>query len=716
MKKNNKILLSIIGIAVLIVAVVGVTYAFFNYTRTGSQNIIKTGRIYFNSEQGTAINLTNLFPVDPTETGVMDDATKVGTVTINVIGDTTYSGGIEYLVSAVNVQNSVGSKQLPISIQVSVEDNNENDPSTSLGTSDTNYFTNRGTSAQTSIYKVLASDVIKNNDQLVVGYIKSGQDGIDGNIVIKAYIDKEKVAISDTYTEGDRYEVISGLSSETLSECVTHLESINYNNYLLTGETLNDFCAGTGTIDGKTFQETLNRGAFDSTSLTYFVNHNIIRYLGQDGTTDEWVNEREVFTTTEWNSLQTNGVSFQVKVEANEGVWVDEPATPDEYFDTVLKLTGTYNTNRTSEDIANCVTYFTNQGANGMLLDGETLEAFCDGTGTLNGDTMQQLLDSGEFPSAIVSYFESINIVSNVQKYVVIRDYDPDGGSDVIIPKKINIKSYQYNTNRTSEDIANCVTYFTNQRWNERLLEGETLESFCDGTGTLEGDTMQQLLDSGEFPSAFASYLESINILTVSGQSKYTVKEIASGAFYRNQLTSVTIPNSVTTIGRINTFYGNPDLTSLTIDMNDIPENFASNSGITSLNELILGNNVTTIGNAAFFDNQLTSVTIPNSVTTIGNDAFSNNQLTSVTIPNSVTTIGINAFFDNQLTSVTIPNSVTTIGNAAFFDNQLTSVIVPNSVINSPWYGENKCHYFDGGVNVTWNDTTILCEEKPPSE
>ena len=324
MIKSKKQSLIVIGVFTLVMLLGTVTYAFFNYTRTGSQNIIKTGRIYFNSEQGTVINLTNLFPVDPTETGVMDDATKVGTVTINVVGDTTYSGGIEYLVSAVNVQNSVGSKQLPISIQVSVEDNNENDPSTSLGTLDADYFTNRGTNAQTSIYKVLATDVIKNNDQLVVGYIKSGQDGVDGNIVIKAYIDKEKVAISDTYTEGDRYEVISGLSSETLSECVTHLESINYNNYLLTGETLNDFCAGTGTIDGKTFQETLDRGAFDSTSLTYFIDHNIIRYLGQDGTTDEWVDERDVFTTGEWNSLQTNGVSFQVKVEANEGVWVEE--------------------------------------------------------------------------------------------------------------------------------------------------------------------------------------------------------------------------------------------------------------------------------------------------------------------------------------------------------------------------------------------------------
>ena len=39
------------------------------------------------------------------------------------------------------------------------------------------------------------------------------------------------------------------------------------------------------------------------------------------------------------------------------------------------------------------------------------------------------------------------------------------------------------------------------------------------------------------------------------------------------------------------------------------------------------------IGNKAFTDNKLTSITIPNSVTTIGEKAFSNNNLTSVIIP-----------------------------------------------------------------------------------
>ena len=145
----------------------------------------------------------------------------------------------------------------------------------------------------------------------------------------------------------------------------------------------------------------------------------------------------------------------------------------------------------------------------------------------------------------------------------------------------------------------------------------------------------------------------------------YNVTELKTvstyGSFeYCSGLTSVTIPNSVTSIG-MNAFNGCSGLTSVTIP-----------------------NSVTTIGDYAFQDcSSLTSVTIPNSVTTIGIFAFSGcSSLTSVTIGNSVTTIGDYAFQDcTGLTSVTIGNSVTTIGEVAFCNcSGLTSVTIPNSV------------------------------------
>jgi len=115
----------------------------------------------------------------------------------------------------------------------------------------------------------------------------------------------------------------------------------------------------------------------------------------------------------------------------------------------------------------------------------------------------------------------------------------------------------------------------------------------------------------------------------------------------------------------------------------------------------IRGKPVAEIWNKAFFNRQLTSVTIPNSVTTIGNLAFEKNRLTSVVIPNSVTYLS--GFKDNQLTSVVIPNSVTSIGSEAFRNNRLTNIAIPNSVktIESMAFSDNQLTSVTIGNSVT---------------
>ncbi len=198
----------------------------------------------------------------------------------------------------------------------------------------------------------------------------------------------------------------------------------------------------------------------------------------------------------------------------------------------------------------------------------------------------------------------------------------------------------------------------------------------------------------------------------------YSVIEINESAFKDcTGLTSITIPNSVTSIGnsvfdnctslkevkmedgdealslgyngdREGLFYDCP-LESLYLGRNLSynTDNEYGNSPfllIETLKEITIGNSVTSIGEYAFWCcTGLTSVTIGSSVTSIGERAFNNcSGLTSITIPNSVTSIGYVAFGGcSGLTSITIPNSVTSIGSSAFYGcTGLTSITIPNSV------------------------------------
>ena len=162
------------------------------------------------------------------------------------------------------------------------------------------------------------------------------------------------------------------------------------------------------------------------------------------------------------------------------------------------------------------------------------------------------------------------------------------------------------------------------------------------------------------------------------------VTTIEGNAFQHcTSLTSVTIPDSVTSI-EVRAFQGCISLRTV-----DIPRSADRISESTFemcewLESVSIPNGVHSIDAFAFKGcRALASVTIPDSVTHIGQSAFEGcTSLTSITIPDSVTSIRDSAFYGcTSLTSVTIPHSVTSIGNHAFRDcDSLTSVTIGNSV------------------------------------
>jgi hypothetical protein len=164
-------------------------------------------------------------------------------------------------------------------------------------------------------------------------------------------------------------------------------------------------------------------------------------------------------------------------------------------------------------------------------------------------------------------------------------------------------------------------------------------------------------------------------------------------------LTSVTIGNSVTTIGEY-AFYRCTSLTSITIPDSVTSIGYGAFSNCTDLTEITIPDSVTSIGYDAFYRCNLTSVVIGNGVTNLNGFKFDNTKLTSITIGNSVTTIGYGAFSGcTGLTGVTIPDSVTTIGERAFYNcTGLTGVTIPDSVTS---IGESAFNYCTNLTSVT---------------
>lgn len=139
------------------------------------------------------------------------------------------------------------------------------------------------------------------------------------------------------------------------------------------------------------------------------------------------------------------------------------------------------------------------------------------------------------------------------------------------------------------------------------------------------------------------------------------VKSIGNHSFMGGYVESVTIPNSVTSIG-----------SSAFFECIHLPF-------------LYIPQSVTEIGKSAFWGCiSLASIIIPNSVTNIADYTFYGcKNLTSIDIPNSVTAIGKSAFYGcSSFTSITLPNSVRSIGSSAFQGcKNITSLV---SLIENP--------------------------------
>ena len=172
------------------------------------------------------------------------------------------------------------------------------------------------------------------------------------------------------------------------------------------------------------------------------------------------------------------------------------------------------------------------------------------------------------------------------------------------------------------------------------------------------------------------------------------VTQILSKAFQSSSINTVTIPETVSSIGE-RAFSGCADLTAVTIPDSVTSIGTSAFSGCVGLTSIEIPDSVTSIENGAFSRcTGLTSVTIPDSVTSISDGAFCGcTGLVSITVPDSVTSIGKIAFLDCiGLTSVAIPDSVASIDRSAFEGcTGLISVTIGNGVTSIGDYAFKGC-------------------------
>ena len=277
----------------------------------------------------------------------------------------------------------------------------------------------------------------------------------------------------------------------------------------------------------------------------------------------------------------------------------------------------------------------------------------CNGGGTVTEASYS--VDEIKSPSSkYMSLSKATTIdMTTTQSYPLI--------TDVVIPKTINDVTVKH---IGDESFANCG-------------KGPLLMSYK------ENDNNISIMPFNNDKNIVMDTIESSDCRLTSVVIPDSVTTIGKQAFRDNDLTSVVIPDSVTTIG--NSAFESNNLTSV-----------------------VIPNSVTTIGNYAFYSNNLTSVVIPDSVTTIGKGAFESNNLTSVTIGNSVTTIQGFAFYGNNLTSVDIPDSVTTIGDGAFAANNLISVYIGANSNLTETTGIGQYAFRSSNSTGAYNGTTYV--------
>lgn len=373
-----------------------------------------------------------------------------------------------------------------------------------------------------------------------------------------------------------------------LSKCVDYFNKFEPNE----GETALDFCKGTGTFFGNTFQTLLDNNSVDNTMLTELKELNIVKVTGQTITITNYDDtcEKDVVIPSSINGTKVvaiGGAAFggkkltsviipntvinimdrEYRTNAFGNNNLKKVIIPDSV--TTIGDSAFYNNQLTNVSISNNIVTIGKNAFKYNLITNVKLSSSLTSIGQYAFENNQ--LETFEIPNGLTELTDFLG--NNPLKSITFQENSKITviGTGFVSDNKDMWKKYQ---NLESIEIPNSV-----------------IEFFCDG-------------DKGLTKSPFYE----LNLKEVIFESNSKLTEIPSYLFYGNQLTEIEIPDSVTTIG--GSAFGDNQLTSITI-----------------------GNGIKYIGNAAFYRSDtsnpnLSRITINKSCSDIKNIPSSSTDTT----------------------------------------------------------------------------------------
>ena len=268
--------------------------------------------------------------------------------------------------------------------------------------------------------------------------------------------------------------------------------------------------------------------------------------------------------------------------------------------------------------------------------------------------------------------YYNLNAIEKTAEVSFMARYRYSG--DVVIPSSVTYEGVDYSVTGIADRVFVNSTDLTSVSIPASVTSiGYNLFQGCTNLASIVVENGNPKFDSRENSNAIIETASDKLLLGCKNTIiPSSVTSIANNAFTGcSGLTSVIIPNGVTDIGK-SAFQDCSNLTKVELNSNDIVsigykyESMMSIKDIfgTQVKEYVLGEDVTSIGDGAFYYCiNLTSVHMSDNVTSIGKHAFDNcDKLTTIKMSDNLTSIGEFAFSGCfHLASITIPSGVTSI-------------------------------------------------------